>query len=85
MRIPPHLSAYGALDYFGNLSNLPSNTVRARRDEYLELVGLKGRERDLVKKFSKGMVQRLGLAQAMLHEPKMIILDEPTDLSLIHI
>ena len=79
LRIPPHLSAYGALDYFGNLSNLPSNTVRARRDEYLELVGLKGRERDLVKKFSKGMVQRLGLAQAMLHEPKMIILDEPTD------
>ena len=53
--------------------------VRAKRDEYLELVGLKGREKDLVKKFSKGMVQRLGLAQALLHDPKMVILDEPTD------
>lgn len=79
LRIPPHLTAYGALDYFGNLSKLPSSTIRARRDEYLELVGLKGREKDLVKKFSKGMVQRLGLAQALLHEPKMVILDEPTD------
>lgn len=79
LRIPPHLTAYGALDYFGSLSNLPGSTVRQRRDEYLELVGLQGREKDLVKKFSKGMVQRLGLAQALLHQPKMVILDEPTD------
>ena len=79
LRIPPHLTAYNALEYFGNLSNVPKSTVVAKRDEYLELVGLKGREKDLVKKFSKGMVQRLGLAQALLHDPQMVILDEPTD------
>ena len=79
LRIPPHLTAYNALEYFGNLSNVSSGVVKSKRDEYLELVGLKGREKDLVKKFSKGMVQRLGLAQALLHDPKMVILDEPTD------
>ena len=79
LRIPPHLTAYTALEYFGNLSNVSSGVVKSKRDEYLELVGLKGREKDLVKKFSKGMVQRLGLAQALLHDPKMVILDEPTD------
>ena len=79
LRIPPHLTAYNALEYFGNLSNVSSGVVKSKRDEYLELVGLKGREKDLVNKFSKGMVQRLGLAQALLHDPKMVILDEPTD------
>jgi len=79
LRIPPHLTAYQALDYFGNLSNVPTRVIHSKRDEYLELVGLQGREKDLVKKFSKGMVQRLGLAQALLHQPKMVILDEPTD------
>ena len=79
LRIPPHLTAYQALEYFGNLSNVPTSVVKSKRDEYLELVGLTGRENDLVKKFSKGMVQRLGLAQALLHDPKMVILDEPTD------
>ncbi len=79
LRIAPHLTAYSALEYLGNLSNVPTGVIRSRRDEYLDLVGLKGREKESVKKFSKGMVQRLGLAQALLHDPKMLILDEPTD------
>ena len=53
--------------------------IRRRRPELLELVGLTGRDRESVAGYSKGMQQRLGLAQAMLHRPELIILDEPTD------
>lgn len=79
LRIPRHLNAYTALEYYGNLSNLPSSEVLKRRESALELVGLQDRAKDSVKKYSKGMLQRLGLAQAMLHEPKLLVLDEPTD------
>ena len=79
LRISPHLTAHTALECFGNLSNVPTSTIVEKRDELLELVGLKGRTREPVKNFSKGMLQRLGLAQAMLHEPKLLMLDEPTD------
>lgn len=79
LRVPAHLTAYTALECYGNLSNVPNSVIRRRRDELLDLVGLGGRTRERVKKFSKGMLQRLGLAQALLHEPQMLILDEPTD------
>lgn len=78
-RIPRHLTAYTALDYYGGLSNLSSAEVRRRRDPLLDMVGLAGWGRTPVRKFSKGMQQRLGLAQAMLHDPDLLILDEPTD------
>jgi ABC-2 type transport system ATP-binding protein len=78
-RIPRHLTAYTALDYYGGLSNLSSAEVRRRRDSLLDMVGLSGWGRTAVRKFSKGMQQRLGLAQAMLHDPELLILDEPTD------
>lgn len=79
LRIPPHLNAYTALECYGNLSNVPNSVIRKKRDHLLELVGLAGRAKDRCKKYSKGMLQRLGLAQTLLHEPKLLILDEPTD------
>lgn len=78
-RIPRHLSGSTALEYYGSLSGLSVAEVRRRSPELLDRVGLKGRERDRVSGYSKGMQQRLGLAQAMLHTPDLVILDEPTD------
>ena len=78
-RIPRHLNGNTALEYYGCLSGLTVREVRRRAPELLDRVGLKGREKDRVSGYSKGMQQRLGLAQAMLHQPNLIILDEPTD------
>ena len=78
-RIPRHLTASTAMLYYGGLSNLAPYEVRERASKLLSDVGLAGWEKTSVKKFSKGMLQRLGLAQAMLHEPDALILDEPTD------
>lgn len=79
LRVPPHLTGFQALEYYGNLSNVPTSLVRKKRGELLELVGLAGRAKDATKKYSKGMLQRLGLAQALLHDPKLVVMDEPTD------
>lgn len=79
LRISPHLTALTALELYGNLSNVPTQSIRQRQNELLTLVGLKGREKEPVRNFSKGMLQRLGLAQSLLHDPKLLMLDEPTD------
>ena len=78
-RIPAHHSGNTALEYYGSLSGLSLGEIKRRRPALLDLVGLGDWGHTSVKKYSKGMLQRLGLAQALLHEPKLLILDEPTD------
>ncbi|MFO0427726.1 MAG: ATP-binding cassette domain-containing protein [Planctomyces sp.] len=78
-RIPAHLTGDTALEYYGALNGLSVSEIRRRRPELLRLVGLADRGRERVSRYSKGMLQRLGIAQAVLHRPELIILDEPTD------
>jgi len=79
LRIEWHHTARSALHFYGKMSRLDSSVIAERIDPLLKLVGLDGRDREPVRRFSKGMYQRLGLAQALLHDPDLLILDEPTD------
>ena len=79
LRVDRHHTARSALRYYGRMSRMPAAEIRNRSDELLSLVGLEGRDRESVRRFSKGMYQRLGLAQALLHDPDLLVLDEPTD------
>ncbi|HVX10620.1 MAG TPA: ABC transporter ATP-binding protein [Pirellulales bacterium] len=77
--LPRYLTARGLLDYYGALSGLRARTVRERGAKLLEQVGLADRDREPIARYSKGMVQRLALAQALLNEPELLVFDEPTE------
>lgn len=78
-KFPNYLTGEQVLIYFGKLSGLSNNEVRKKTDEYLKLVDMDKWRKTKIKKYSKGMMQRLGLAQSMLNNPELIFLDEPTD------
>jgi ABC-2 type transport system ATP-binding protein len=72
------LSGLDNLKYFAELYKLEPDIITKRIKELLEVVGLDGRENDRVETYSSGMQQRLHLARALLHDPELIFLDEPT-------
>ncbi len=76
---PRYLSASELLHFYGGLSGASAAALDARVPELLARVGLADRAREPIARFSKGMVQRLGLAQALLNDPDLLILDEPTE------
>jgi ABC-2 type transport system ATP-binding protein len=73
-----YLNSEETLDFFGNLFALPTKERRQRAEQLLEMVGLTNARRRQVGEFSKGMQRRIGLAQALINDPDLVILDEPT-------
>lgn len=72
------LNARETLDYYARLFHLPHETRRRRVDQLLHQVGLEANQRRPVGEYSKGMQRRIGLAQALINDPDLLILDEPT-------
>ena len=78
-KIPSYLTARQAMSIFGRMSGMDKAAITKRAGELLEKVRLAQWADVRVKKFSKGMTQRLGLAISMIHSPNVLLLDEPTD------
>lgn len=78
-RFPEYHTAASALDFYGSLYGMAREARRARIPELLRRLELSGAADRKIRTYSKGMKQRLGLAQAMLHDPQVLFLDEPTD------
>jgi len=78
-RLAPYLTARQAVEFSGALSGVPRLTRRRRADALLDQVGLRDWKDKRVSAFSKGMRQRAGLAAALVNDPQLVFLDEPTD------
>ncbi|WP_246539482.1 ABC transporter ATP-binding protein [Telmatocola sphagniphila] len=76
---PRYLTARELLRYYGSLSLIPQSKLNPKVDALLKKVGLADRATEPISRFSKGMIQRLGLAQSLLNDPELLILDEPTE------
>lgn len=74
----PHLTAIENLEYFGNLYGLKGKSLRKRIDDYLQVFGLEKNGHKQVRHFSGGMKRRTNIIAAILHQPQLLVLDEPT-------
>src|SRR5690242_20315157 len=72
------LNAEETLDFYGRLFDMPAEVRRKRAQELIDMVGLANDKKRILKEYSKGMRQRIGLAQALINDPQLVILDEPT-------
>jgi ABC-2 type transport system ATP-binding protein len=77
-KFPKYLKGWELLDIYGRMYGMSEQQRREQTSKLFATVGLKGRENDLIGKYSKGMQQRLGIAQALLNNPELVILDEPS-------
>lgn len=77
-KFPKHLKGAELLDIYGRMYGMNEQQRKQQIPKLIEMVGLRGRENDLVGTYSKGMQQRIGIAQALLNNPELVILDEPS-------
>jgi len=77
-KLPKHLKGRELLDIYGRMYGMTKEEREKQVPNLLDMVGLRERGNDLIGKYSKGMQQRLGMAQALLNEPELVILDEPS-------
>lgn len=77
-KFPKHLKGVELLDVYGRMYGMTEQSRKGQIPKLIEMVGLQGRGDDFIGKYSKGMQQRIGIAQALLNNPELVILDEPS-------